>query len=107
MLSPVAAVSVGVVDGEPLLDLCYEEDLHAEVDMNVVMHPPASFNGWGMHPSAKFNGRAMTDEGCFVEIQGTAEDRPFDRATLNRLLDLAAAGIRELLVAQQTALAAA
>ena len=96
MLSPVAAVSVGVVDGEPLLDLCYEEDLHAEVDMNVVMHPLASFNG-----------REMTDEGCFVEIQGTAEGQPFDRATLNHLLDLAAAGIRELLVAQQTTLAAA
>ena len=87
---------MGVVDGEPLLDLCCEEDLHAEVDMNV-----------GMHPSTKFNDRAMIVEGCFVEIQGTAEGQPFDRAALNRLLDLAAAGIKELLVAQQTTLAAA
>jgi ribonuclease PH len=88
MLSPVAAVSVGVVGGEPLLDLCYEEDLRAEVDMNVVMVPPM-------------------DAGRFVEIQGTAEGRPFDRAVLNRLLDLAAAGIEALLATQQTALAAA
>jgi ribonuclease PH len=96
LLSPVAAVSVGVVDGEPLLDLCYEEDLRAEVDMNVVMIPPTALAEQG-----------STGEGRFVEIQGTAEGKPFDRATLNRLLDLAAAGIGELLAAQQAALAAA
>ncbi|MGC8780187.1 MAG: ribonuclease PH [Anaerolineae bacterium] len=82
-LPPVAAVSVGVVDGEPLLDLCYEEDLRAEVDMNVVMNR----------------------DGRYVELQGTAEHKPFDRAMLNRLLDLAAGGIGELLRLQQEALA--
>jgi ribonuclease PH len=79
---PVAAVSVGVVRGEPLLDLCYEEDSAAEVDMNVVM------NG----------------EGRYIEAQGTAERAPFDRAALNRLLDLATIGIGELLAAQREAL---
>jgi ribonuclease PH len=80
--SPVAAVSVGVVAGEPLLDLCYEEDSAAEVDMNVVM------NG----------------EGRYIEVQGTAEGRPFDRIILDRLLDLAHAGIGELLTAQRRVL---
>jgi ribonuclease PH len=79
---PVAAVSVGVVRGEPLLDLCYEEDAAAEVDMNVVMDA----------------------EGHYIEVQGTAERTPFGRATLDRLLDLAAGGIGELLVAQRRAL---
>ncbi len=83
LLSPVAAVSTGVVDGEPLLDLCYAEDLRAEVDMNVV----------------------MTEEGRLVELQGTAEGRPFDRVMLGRLLDLAAGGIGELLRVQREALA--
>ena len=83
MRSPVAAVSVGVVAGEPLLDLCYAEDVRAETDLNVVMNA----------------------EGCYVELQGTAESRPFDRATLERLLDLAAGGIGELLRAQREALA--
>ncbi len=83
LLAPVAAVSVGVVDGEPLLDLAYDEDLRAEVDMNVVMNAA----------------------GLYVEIQGTAEHRPFDRAMLNRLLDLAAGGIGALLAAQREALA--
>ncbi|MCX8073886.1 MAG: ribonuclease PH [Candidatus Binatia bacterium] len=78
----VAAVSVGVVDGVPLLDLCYAEDSRAEVDMNVV----------------------MTDAGRFVEVQGTAEGSPFDRATLDKLADLAWSGIQELLRAQQRAL---
>ncbi|MGQ9491305.1 MAG: ribonuclease PH [Anaerolineae bacterium] len=82
LLAPVAAVSVGVVDGEPLLDLCYEEDLRAEVDMNIVMNAA----------------------GRYVEMQGTAERQPFDRATLNRLLDLAAGGIGDLLAAQREAL---
>lgn len=82
LLAPVAAVSVGVVDGEPLLDLCYDEDLRAGTDMNVVMNR----------------------DGHFIEVQGTAEHQPFDRATLNRLLDLAAGGIGELLRIQGQAL---
>ena len=68
----VAATSVGVVDGEALLDLAYEEDSRAEVDMNVV----------------------QTGDGKFIEVQGTAEGAPFDRAALNALLDLAAVGIQ-------------
>lgn len=83
LLAPVAAVSVGVVDGEPLLDLAYDEDLRAEVDMNVVMNA----------------------EGRYIEVQGTAEHQPFDRAALNRLLDLAAGGVGALLAAQREALA--
>jgi ribonuclease PH len=71
----VAAVSVGVVDGEAVLDLCYEQDHRAEVDLNVV----------------------MTDRGRFVEVQGTAEGATFDRETLDQLLDLAATGIAQLL----------
>jgi ribonuclease PH len=78
----VAAVSVGVVDGQPALDLCYEEDHRAEVDFNVV----------------------MTRRGKFVELQGTAEGRPFDRQVMDRLLDLAARGIGQLLEQQQAAL---
>ncbi len=70
----VAAVSVGVVDGRLLLDLDYVEDSSAEVDMNVV----------------------MTGKGLFIEVQGTAETKPFDRARLNALTELAAAGIGEL-----------
>lgn len=79
----VAAVSVGVIDGEPRLDLDYEEDVRAEVDMNVVM------------ASAE----------TFVEVQGTGEHGTFDRAQLNQLLDLAVSGIRELDAAQKHALA--
>ncbi len=78
----VAAVSVGVVDGEPMLDLCYEEDRRADADFNVV----------------------MTAGGQFVEVQGTAEGATFDRATMNRLLDLAVEGIAQLLQIQQTRL---
>lgn len=78
----VAAVSVGIVDREILLDLDYEEDSRAEVDFNVV----------------------MTSRGDFVEIQGTAEGRPFPREALTRLLDLAAKGIEELLAAQREVL---
>lgn len=70
----VAAISVGVVKGEALLDLDYGEDSHAEVDANVV----------------------MTDAGEFIEVQGTAEGKPFSRARLDELLDLAEKGIREL-----------
>lgn len=78
----VAAVSVGVVRGEERLDLAYEEDSQASVDMNVV----------------------MTDTGRFVEVQGTAEGAPFDRDRLNRLLDLAHGGIRQMLAKQREAL---
>jgi ribonuclease PH len=79
----VAAVSVGLVDGEPRLDLCYEEDAGAEVDCNIV----------------------MTGGGQLVEVQGTAEGAPFDRAQLDALLDLATSGIAELTKVQQAALA--
>ena len=74
LLTSVAAVSVGIVDGEPRLDLCYEEDVAAETDMNVV----------------------CTASGDFVEIQGTAEREPFSRDLLGQLLDLAVAGCAEL-----------
>jgi ribonuclease PH len=70
----VAAISVGIVDGMPLLDLCYEEDSRAEVDLNVV----------------------MTGDGRLVEVQGTAEGASFDRAGLDAMLDLAERGIQEL-----------
>ena len=78
----VAAVSVGVCDGEPRLDLDYEEDVRAEVDMNVV----------------------MSSEGEFVEVQGTGEHGTFDRVQLDQLLELAILGIRELDTAQTKAL---
>lgn len=78
----VAAVSVGIVDGEARLDLDYDEDVRAEVDMNVV----------------------MSSEGKFVEVQGTGEHGTFDRAQLDTLVDLAIAGIRALDEAQTTAL---
>ncbi|MCM2419579.1 MULTISPECIES: ribonuclease PH [unclassified Streptomyces] len=74
----VAAVSVGIVDGVPLLDLAYEEDVKAETDMNVV----------------------CTGDGRFIEVQGTAEGAPFDRTELNALLDLAVGGCAELTAAQ-------
>jgi ribonuclease PH len=78
----VAAVSVGIVDGQALLDLCYEEDAAAQVDFNVV----------------------MTGAGAFVEVQGTAEGEPFDRGDLDALLDLAGTGIAELTKVQREAL---
>jgi ribonuclease PH len=84
LVTSVAAVSVGIVSGVPRLDLCYVEDVAAETDMNVV----------------------CTGDGRFVEVQGTAEGEPFDRALLDRLLDLAAAGCRELASVQEAALAA-
>ena len=80
----VAAVSVGIVDDDPLLDLDYSEDSQAEVDMNVV----------------------MTGDGALVEVQATAERTPFSRARLDDLLELAAVGIEELAVAQGEAVAA-
>jgi ribonuclease PH len=79
----VAAVSVGLIGGEPRLDLCYEEDSAADTDMNVV----------------------CTGTGDFVEVQGTAEREPFSRAMLGSLLDLGGAGCAELTRLQQAALA--
>lgn len=79
----VAAVSVGIIDGEARLDLHYDDDVRAETDMNVV----------------------MTGSGAFVEVQGTAEGAPFDRALLDQLLDLAAAGISDLTAMQKSVLA--
>jgi ribonuclease PH len=78
----VSAVSVGIVGGVPLLDLCYEEDVKADTDMNVV----------------------CTGDGRFVEVQGTAEAEPFARDELNALLDLAVAGCVDLAAHQRTAL---
>ncbi|TFV86883.1 ribonuclease PH, partial [Oxalobacteraceae bacterium OM1] len=78
----VAAVSVGVYRGVPVLDLDYLEDSDCDTDMNVV----------------------MTEAGHFVEVQGTAEGEAFDRATMNRLLDLAQNGIAELIALQKTTL---
>jgi ribonuclease PH len=84
LTASVAAVSVGIVDGEPRLDLCYAEDVAAETDMNVV----------------------CTGDGQFVEVQGTAEREPFDRKLLDQLLDLAVAGCDELTRMQRGSLAA-
>ena len=81
--SPVAAVSVGIVKGVPLLDLCYEEDSTAEVDFNVVMNGPDAF----------------------VEVQGTAEGKAYSRASMDGLIDLAREGILRLFEAQTAALA--
>ena len=82
MHTMVAAVSVGLVDRKPVLDLDYGQDSQAAVDMNVV----------------------MTGEGAFVEIQGTAEQSPFDRQELDKMLDLARLGIEELIRQQRKAL---
>ncbi|MFM7500118.1 MAG: ribonuclease PH [Actinomycetota bacterium] len=79
----IAAISVGIIDGVPTLDLCYEEDVRAETDMNVV----------------------CTGSGKFVEVQGTAERDPFDRALLDNLLDLALGGCQQLAILQKKALA--
>lgn len=79
----VAAVSVGIIDGIPMLDLPYEEDSRADVDMNVV----------------------MTGAGKFVEVQGTAEHNAFSRAELDSLLELADSGLQQILAAQRTILA--
>jgi ribonuclease PH len=82
LIQSVAAVSVGVIDGVAMLDLAYDEDVRADTDMNVV----------------------MTGDGRFVEVQGTAEGSPFDRAELDALLDLAAGGCAELSRLQAEAL---
>ena len=79
----VAAVSVGIIDGVPMLDLCYEEDVRAGTDMNVV----------------------VAGDGRFIEVQGTAEGEPFDRALLNQLLDIAVAGCATLNQMQKDVLA--
>jgi ribonuclease PH len=78
----VSAVSVGIIGGVPMLDLCYEEDVTADTDMNIV----------------------CTADGNFVEVQGTAEGKPFDRALLNNLLDLGVSGCNQLSKLQQSAL---
>jgi len=78
----VAAVSVGIVEGEILLDLCYEEDSRADVDMNFV----------------------MTGKGRFIEVQGTAESKPFTKAQLDRVTELAAQGIAQLTALQRQVL---
>jgi ribonuclease PH len=83
IIDQVAAISVGLVDGELLLDLEYEDDVRAEVDMNVV----------------------MSGRGLLVEVQGTAEGAPFSRDDLNQMLDLAQGGIEELVGAQRQAVA--
>lgn len=82
LLDTVSAVSVGIIDGTPMLDLAYVEDVRADTDMNVV----------------------VTGRGLFVEVQGTAEAAPFDRDELNRLLELALAGTDELAKLQLAAL---
>ncbi len=78
----VAAVSVGIIDGLPMLDLCYEEDVRAGTDMNIV----------------------VAGDGRFIEVQGTAEGEPFDRELLNQLLDLAVNGCKELSELQKAVL---
>ena len=83
LIDSVSAVSVGISDGTPVLDLCYAEDVRAETDMNVV----------------------VTGRGLFVEVQGTAEGAPFDRRELDALLDLGLAGCGQLAQAQSRALA--
>lgn len=82
IISEVAAISVGMVSTTPLLDLCYEEDSEAEVDMNIV----------------------CTGNGKIIEIQGTAEQEPFDRGQMNAMLDLADKGIQQLLTIQRHSL---
>jgi ribonuclease PH len=83
LVGRVAAVSVGLVDGQALLDLDYSEDSRADVDFNVV----------------------GTDAGAFVEVQGTAEGKPFDRAAMDGLMDLASTGLERLFAAQAEVLA--
>lgn len=85
LIDSVSAVSVGIIDGTPMLDLAYVEDVRAETDMNVV----------------------VTGRGLFVEVQGTAEGAPFDRRELDSLLDLALGGTAELARVQEAALASA
>ncbi|MGF1616797.1 MAG: ribonuclease PH [Acidimicrobiia bacterium] len=83
IVDEIAAISVGIIDGQPMLDLDYELDVNAEVDMNVV----------------------MSGRGLFIEVQGTAEKAPFTRDELDQLLDLASKGISELHALQREAVA--
>jgi ribonuclease PH len=83
LVAKVSAISVGLVDGAPLLDLDYSEDSRADVDFNVV----------------------GTDAGTYVEVQGTAEGKPFDRAAMDGLIDLATSGLEQLFAAQTEILA--
>ena len=85
LVTQVASVSAGIVGGDPVLDLSYEEDSRADLDFNVV----------------------MTAAGEFIEVQGTAERRPFDGAGLNRILDLAEGGLRTLFDMQREVIEAA
>ena len=78
----MAATSVGIVNDEKLLDLCYKEDSNAKVDMNII----------------------MTDEGAFIEVQGTGEESPYTRAELNELIDLGEKGIKQMIQVQKDAL---
>ena len=82
LLDTVSAISVGIIDGTPMLDLAYVEDVRADTDMNVV----------------------VTGRGLFVEVQGTAEAAPFDRDELNRLLELALVGTEQLGELQRSSL---
>lgn len=82
ILQSVSAISVGILNGQPVLDLCYEEDVAAETDMNIV----------------------CTADGNFIEVQGTAEGKPFDRKMLDQLLDLGANGCAQLCKLQMQAL---
>lgn len=82
LVHQIAAISVGIVNGQPLLDLPYIEDAAADVDLNIV----------------------MTSTGGFVEVQGTAESAPYSRTELDQLLDLATAGIQDLNIWQNNAL---
>ncbi len=82
LMSEVAAISVGMIEGTPILDLCYEEDSNAEVDMNIV----------------------CTGAGKFIEIQGTAEREPFNREQMNQMLELAEIGVNQLFTIQRNAL---
>jgi ribonuclease PH len=82
IIQSVAAVSVGVINGVAVLDLCYEEDVSAQTDMNIV----------------------CTGDGNFIEVQGTAEGKPFDRTMLDQLLDLGAKGCAQLTKLQAQAL---
>lgn len=82
IIQGVSAISVGIVDGRPMLDLCYEEDVAAETDMNIV----------------------CTADGKFVEVQGTAEGQPFDRSLLDQLLDLGVSGCSQLSALQHQSL---
>ena len=83
LIGAVAAISVGMLDGNAILDLCYEEDSRAEVDANVV----------------------MTDDGRFIEFQATAEHKSFDDAQMGHMTDLARKGVAELIMIQQAAIA--